>query len=516
MTSHFDTVVIGAGTNGLVTAIALARAGGKVLVVESAAQPGGALREVEFAPGFTAAPLAGSVGWMPPEVARGVGITPPARGAAAVSAPDGAGGWLQLSADPAATAGSIRRVSARDAARWAAFSGRIQRLAGFLGALYVSPPPRIDADRLGEMVALLKVGQKLRGLGKEEMVEVLRTVPMAVAELLDEWFESDLLKGTIAADAVTDLCQGPMSGGTAFNLLHHHVGAPAGAIRAVGLGDGVALVAALVERARAVGVEIRTGTSARQVVVRDDRAAGVELSSGETVTCRDVVSSLDPYRSLLELVDPVQLDPEFIQSVRNIRFRGAASKVLVALDALPALPSGFSGSISIAPSMRYLEQAYDATKYRECSEAPYLEVTFPTLTRPSLAPGGKHVAVIHVQFTPYRLRDGGSWDAIRDQVGGAAIGIVDRYLPGFTDRIRHRAVLAPVDLEREFGLREGAVSHGEMMLDQILFMRPVAGAAHYATPVRGYYLCGSGTHPGGGIVGASGWLAAQAVLQGRK
>ncbi len=515
MTRQFDTVVIGAGTSGLVAAIALARAGNKVLVVESASGPGGALREIEFAPGFRAAPLAGSGGWMPSEVARGIGIAAPARTAAPVSAPDGAGGWLQLSADPTATAGSIRRFSARDADRWGAFAGRIHRLAGFLGALYQSPAPRIDADRLGEMLALLKVGRTLRGLGREEMVEVLRTVPMAVAELLDEWFESDLLKGTVAATAVTDLCQGPMSGGTAFNLLHHHVGASPGAIRAVGHADGAALVTALVDRARAVGVEIRTGTSVRWVVVRDDRAEAVELSSGDQVTCRDVVSSLDPYRSLLELVDPIHLDPEFIQAVRNIRFRGAVSKVLVALDALPALPAGFSGTISIAPSMRYLEQAYDATKYRTCSEAPYLEVAFPTLTNPALAAGGKHVAVIHVQFTPYRLRDG-AWDGMRDQVGGAAIGIVDRFLPGFADRVRHRAVLAPVDLEREFGIREGAVSHGEMMLDQILFMRPVAGAAHYATPVRGYYLCGSGTHPGGGIVGASGWLAAQAVLQGRK
>jgi phytoene dehydrogenase-like protein len=514
MSAPFDTVVVGAGATGLVTAVALARAGTRVLVLESGTEVGGALREIEFAPGYRAAPLGGRVGWMPREVARGLGIEGTARRATAVHAPAGDGSWLEFSADPRATADSIRRFSPRDADRWNGFATRIHRLAGFLGVLYQSPAPRIEADTVGELITLLKLGRRLRGLGREEMIELLRIMPMAVADTLDEWFESDLLKGGLAADAITDLCQGPMSGGTAFNLLHHHVGAAPGAIRAVGDTDPGLLLSSLVARARGLGVEIRTGSSVHRLRIQGDRAVGVELTSGEEIGCRDVVSTLDPYRSLLELVDPVHLDPEFIAAVRNVRFRGAASKILVGLDGLPSLPERFGGTVAIAPSLVYLERAFDATKYRAMSEQPYLEIAFPTLARPALAPPGKQVAVIHAQFTPFRLRDG-TWSDRRDHLADRVIATADRWLSGFASRIRHLAVLTPVDLEREFGLREGAASQGEMMLDQILFMRPVPGCADYATPIPGYYLAGSGTHPGAGIVGASGWMAAQALLRRR-
>lgn len=512
MSVAIDAVVIGGGTSGLVAAIALAEAGRKVVVAEAANECGGLLRSVEFAPGFRASPLAGSVGWIPPEVARGIGLSVAIAPVESVFAPVGKGEWLELGADPVKTAAGIQRYAPKDAARWGAFAGLINRLAGFLGTLYVSPPPRIDVDTFGEVVSLLKVGRKLRGLGKVEMVEMLRVMPMAVAELLDEWFEHDLLKGTVAADAITDLCQGPLSGGTAFNLLHRHVGGVPGAVRARPNPSAGELIKHLIERAKAAGVEIRTGATVERITIRDDHVGGVVLRGAGEIPCGRVVSSLDPYRSVLELVDPVHLDPEFIRSIRNIRFRGAAAKVLVGLDGLPALPEHFSGAISISPSIRHLERAYDATKYGRASDDPYLEVRFPTLAG-GVAPSGRHVAVIHVQFAPYRLRDG-TWDERRESLGDRVIQLVDERLPGFASRVQAGAVYTPPDLEREFGLREGAVGQGELMLDQILFMRPVAGWSRYATPIPGLFWCGSGTHPGPGVVGVSGWMAAQAALKG--
>ncbi len=519
MANQFDRVVIGGGTNGLVAAIRLARSGSKVALVERAPTLGGTAREIEFAPGFRAAPFGTDIGWIPPDVARGVGLGSLDLVAAdpTVVAPAGEGAWLELRRDVAATAALLKRFSPADAAQWPAFCARLHRLAGFLANLYVIPAPDIDTTSLGELWGLLQVGRKLRGLGKTEMVEVLRTVPMAAAELLDEWFEHEGLKGVIAADAITDICQGPISGGTAFTLLHHHVGAALGTLRArtTPRGGPGALIGALADLARKAGVEIRTGIAVTEILVDgDDRVGGVRLDSGQDLTTRTVVSTADPRRTLLELVDPVHLDPEFILAVRNIRFRGAQAKVLLALDGLPDAPGlppeAFKGAISISPSMTYLERAYDATKYGEWSREPYVEARVPSLLQPELAPAGQHVMVLHVQYAPFKLKSG-TWDAARDGLADAAIGALERYLPGLTRRIRHRTVLSPADLEAQFGLTEGAVTQGELMLDQILFMRPVAGCARHAMPVPGLYLAGAGTHPGPGITGASGWLAAQQV-----
>ena len=508
-----DVIVIGGGSNGLVAAIALARAGNKVVVLEAAAEVGGAFRQIEFMPGFKAAPVAGDVGWLPAEVARGVGITvPPRPGPGTVAAvPLGGGKWLELKAGAEATAAGLKDWSTRDAERWPAFATRVHRIAGFLASLYGAPAPRIDASSVGEFLDLAKLGRQLKGLGKAEMIEVLRTIPMSVAELLDEWFEAEPLKGLIASLAITDLGQGPMSGGTAFNLIHAHVGVSPGTVRGMtGLAAGE-VVAALAARAREVGVEIRTGARARRILVENDRVAGVETADGAVYRAGEVVSTLDPYRSLLELLDPIHLDPDFIQAVRNIRFRGVVTKVMVALNGLPTLPSALSGVVAIAPSMRYLEKASDAVKYGQASEDPYVEVRFGA----GSAPAGKQVAVLHVQYTPYRLREG-SWDSLRDRVADRAIAVVNSHVPGFADRVVGRVAMSPTDLEREFGWREGSATHGEMMLDQILFMRPGAGWARYAMPVGGLFLAGSGTHPGPGVVGGSGWLAAQAVLAARK
>lgn len=516
MTRIFDSIVIGGGADGLVAATMLARSGSTVLLLEAQAELGGTFREIEFAPGFRAAPLAPDLGHIDAEVLHATGaMLPGAVTPDPVTIALGDGEPLLLRRSIAATVESLKGHSAKDAAVWPAFAARMQALAGFLAELYRGAPPQLETTGLADYLTRAKLGLKFRGLGRTGMVELLRSLPMPLADLLDDWFESDRLKGVLAALGVADLCQGPASGGTALNFLHRHVGAEPGVF-----GDrlrlqtgGAALIAAFAERAHAASVTIETGAEVRRLLIGDDRVVGVQLGSGEEIRCGSVVSSLDPYRSLLELLDPVHLDPEFIAAVRNIRYRGVTSIVLLALDGLPAipgLPTVPSGSILIAPTVRYVEQAFDASKYGGFSEKPVIELRFPSVTQLNLAPMGRHVAMLRVQYTPYRLRDG-DWKTMRDTVGERAIALVERHVPGFSARIRHRAVLTPTDLEVRFGLREGAVSRGELALDQMLFMRPVAGASCYAMPVPGLFLCGAGTHPGYGMTGLSGLHVARAA-----
>jgi phytoene dehydrogenase-like protein len=518
MTRAFDSIIVGGDTDGLIAAIALAARGSKVLLVDANAELGGTCREIEFAPGFRAAPLASDAGYVSPEVARMVGTMPAAAAPAdpaVISLADGEP--LLLRSQVATTAAGLKSFSSKDAEQWPVFAERMAALAGFLAELYRVPPSRIDADTAGELIGFAKLARSYRGLGSGGMVDLLHTLPMALADLLDDWFESPRLKGVLAALGVMDVCQGPFAGGTAFTLLHRHVGAQPGVFsERLSLREGTAtLVSTLAERARALGITIQTGTAIRQVLVRKGRVAGVMLESGEEIAARTVISSLDPYRSVLELLDPVHLDPQTIHAVRNIRFRGVTTKVLLALDALPSIPGTTSpptGAVIVAPDIRYVERAYDATKYGECSEEPVIELRFPSITQPGLAPAGQHVGIVHIQCTPWRLRDEES--GARERVVERALARIERHVPGFASRIRAQVVLTPADLEARFGVREGAVSQGEMMLDQILFMRPVPGLSRYATPVLGYFLCGAGVHPGAGITGAAGLLASRAAQSG--
>ncbi len=518
MSRMFDSIVIGGGADGLVAATMLARSGSGVLLVEAQAELGGTFREIEFAPGFRAAPLAPDLGHVDADVLRETGaMLPGAITPDPVTISLGDGEPLLLRRSVAATAEGLKARSVKDAAAWPSFSARMHALAGFLAALYRQAPPQLEATELADYLALAKLGLKFRGLGRKGMVELLRALPMPLTDLLDDWFESDRLKGVLAALGVADLCQGPASGGTALNFLHRHVGAERGVFGdrlRLQSGSG-SLISALADRARAAGVTIETRAEAQNLLVDDDRIVGLRLASGEEIKGDRVVSSLDPYRSLLVLLDPVHLDPELIAAVRNIRYRGVSSFVLLALDGLPTIPGTVatpSGSIFIAPTVRHVEQAFDASKYGRCSDEPVIELRFPSVTQMNLAPTGRHVAVLRVQYTPYRLRDG-DWKTMRDTVAERAIALVESHVPGFAARIRHRAVLTPADLETQYGLREGAVSRGELALDQMLFMRPVAGASCYAMPMPGLFLCGAGTHPGPGMTGLSGLHAARCAAR---
>jgi phytoene dehydrogenase-like protein len=528
----YDAVVIGAGLNGLVAAAYLAKAGQRVLVLERRKIPGGTAVTEEVFPGFRFDTCRHDTGWIPPRIISDLKLKRHGLELvdvdASVFAPHPGGGrndYLLLHHDPQRSAALIRKHSQADAEKWPAFANRIARLAGFLKAAYANPAPAVDSTSFGDLLSLARLGTRLRVLGKTEMVELLRTVPMSVGELLDDWFETDALKGVIGARGVTGILQGPRSGGTAFVLLHQQVGRPTGAFRppyAIRGGVG-SLARALAAAATSFGAEIRTGVDVVRVDTKGGRATGVVLRNGDEIAARRVVSGADPRRTFLDLCDPSRLDPDFVRAVRNVRYNGAWAKVNVALGALPAFSAlreggetTLRGTISISPSLNYLERAYDDAKYGRVSERPYLEVRIPSLADASLAAPGRHVMSIEVQYAPYHLRDGEWDDRARDALGDRVIETLAAYAPDLPGAVLHRQVLTPLDLENVFSLTEGHAYQGEMTLDQILFMRPVAGWSRYRTPVRDLYLCGAGTHPGGGIAGASGANAAREILKDRK
>jgi phytoene dehydrogenase-like protein len=371
-------------------------------------------------------------------------------------------------------------------------------------------------------MTLLGLGRRVRGMGKPDMIELLRVLPMSVAELLDDWFETDVLKGVLGAGGITGIAQGPRSAGTAFVMLHHQVGNPAGVVRGGGIRPGGAggLSVRLAAAAQALGVGIRTGAGVARIVVKEGRATGVVLENGEEMSAAQVVSTADPRRTMLGMVDPTELAPEYTRAVQNIRHRGVCAKVNLALGELPrftgADESQLRGVISISPSLDYLERAHDDAKYGAVSRAPYLEAVIPSLAEPALAPPGRHVMSVWMQYAPYRLKEG-RWDAAsREALGDRVVECLAAYAPNLRSSVIDREVMTPLDFEDAYGVPEGNLYHGEMGLDQILFMRPVPGWGHHRTPIAGLFLGGSGTHPGGGIAGGSGRLAARELLAAKE
>ena len=515
-------LIIGAGHNGLIAAFYLAKAGHRPVVLERRTVVGGAAVTEEIAPGYRCPTMAHGIGPLRASIVSDMGlngrvefIRPDPRLVALC--PDGRA--LVMSNDPGRTAEAIRAFSADDAARYPEFCRTLERLAAFLAPLLDRTPPSIDTPSGADLWDLLKSGRRFRALGRTDAYRLLRWMPMAVADLVGEWFSSDLLQAVVASRGVFGTASGPWSAGTgAVMLLDAAIdGTPGGNSVAVKGGPG-ALTAALAAAAVEAGATIRLDAPVSSVIVRDGRARGVVLADGSELIGRAVISNADPRRTLLDLVDPIELDPGFLQRIRNYRMPGTSAKVNLALSGLPAFTgvanaTDLHGRIHIGPSVDYIEKAFDASKYGEISPAPWLDITIPSLADPSLCPPGRHVMSIHAQFAPHRLAKNDDWQAARERLEKNVIATIEQYAPGISSLIEHRQVLTPLDFEAVYGLTGGHILHGEPALDQLFTMRPVLGWAQYRTPIDGLYLCGAGTHPGGGVTGAPGRNAARAIAR---
>jgi phytoene dehydrogenase-like protein len=473
-------LVIGAGVNELVAAQYLARAGRRVIMLDERLTPGDT-------------PV--TVGWIPPHIVRDLALEQHGlvihRLDPWAAAPLPAGDRLELSRDMARSIDAIRRVNPRDAAKWPVFCERMGYVAQVLAALYSSPPPDPLSRELRDLAQVAAVALRTRRLGRQAVEDLFRLLPMSVADLLDDWFENDALKGMLGAAGVMHLCQGPRSGGTAFALLHHHVGSAIGVFRPP-LSNLERVLRDL------PGIEIRRAAAVTRIHVRDHQVTGVQLASGEGISASLILSGADPKRTLLQLLDAGWLDPEFCRATKNIRARGVAARIRLGLDR----PPGFSNLV-IAPSLDYLEHAYDDAKYGRVSQQPYLEVR---------ADDGNRIEV-HAQYAPYALTDG-EWDGNRRAaLGHRAVALLSQHVAHLGTSVREREACSPRDLEDIDGFPEGQAHHAELALDQALWMRPIAGWARYRTPIGGLYLCGPATHPGGSIAGAAGANAARVVAE---
>ena len=517
-------IVLGAGHNGLTAAFYLARAGLRPIVLERRDVVGGAAVTEEIAPGFRSS-LAHATGPIREAVirdmqlARRVEFVRPDPRLIALS-PDGRA--LAFSSDAARTVEAIAPFSASDAARYQEFCATLERLGTFLRGLLEATPPSLSAPSGAELWDLLKVGKRFRALGKADGFRILRWMPMAVADLVAEWFSSDLLMAAIAARGIFGTAQGPWSAGTGAVLLLNAASDPAPGGSSVMIKGGAgALSAAMADAAKEAGAEIRTGTPVARILVRDGRAAGVVLDDGTELLADAVVANTDPRRTLLQLVEPVDLDPGFLTKIRNYRMPGTVAKLDFALSALPVFravpkPADLRGRVHIGPTIDYLEHAFDASKYGEISSEPYLDVAFPSILDPSLAPPGRHVMSVYMQFAPYKLANGRDWTSMRDTLVTTVLRTLERYAPGLAALIEGQRALTPADLESTYGLTGGHILHGEPSLDQLFTMRPVLGWAQYKTPIEGLFLCGAGTHPGGGLTAASGHNASREIIRALK
>jgi phytoene dehydrogenase-like protein len=524
MAETYDAIIIGGGHNGLICAAYLARAGRKVKLVEKRHVLGGAAVTEEVFPGFRFSVCSYVVSLLRPQIIRDLEL--PRHGLEILPlecsfAPHGEGPGLVRWPDADRTRREIARFSRSDAEVYRTFGKTMGRMAKWVKPIIDMVAPDPASFNPLELRRLKGLGDRIRGMSDADLTRFAKMMTMSSADFLDEWFEADALKAPMAVSGIIGTYLGVRSPGTAYVLLHHYMGEIDGAFRAWGFSKGGTggISLAIANAARAHGASIETGAGVLQVLLEGDRAVGVALEDGRELRAKAVVSGVDPHRTFVRLVGAKHLPSELVRDIGRFRLRGSSGKVNLAVDRVPEFKCRpgdglhLRGDIAIAPSIEYLERAYDDAKYGRWSRRPYINVVIPSLTDPSVAPPGKHIVSCFVQYAPYALEGGASeWPKHREQFGDDVVDTLEELAPGFKRSILHRQVLTPWDLEQEFGLTEGNIFHGELSLEQLFFLRPAPGVARYETPIHGLWMCASGTHPGGGIMGAPGQLAAARML----
>ena len=526
MAEIWDAIIIGGGHNGLVTAAYLGRGGLRVLVLERRPLLGGASVTEEVFPGFRISTAAYLSSLLQERIIRELDL--PSHGyyvypkdpAFFIPFPDGS--HFTMWQDRKRTCEEIAKFSAKDARVYPAYEDYVEGLAQFAEGLLLTTPPNVSRMRMSDLLQMGKLGWQLYGMTDRERMAHVKIFTQSAAHFLEEWFESEQLKVTLALDGVIGANAGPRTPGTAYVLLHHVMGKVDGHRGLWGFvrGGMGAVSGAIASAARAAGVTIRTDADVDHILIKEEQALGVVLRNGEEIHGRVLVSNADPKRTFLGMVGEAKLTPEFAQQVKNIRMDGCVMKINLALGGLPnfsALPGTgllphHKTTMHICPDLEYAERAFDDSKYGRPSKRPLLEITLPTTYDDSLAPPGRHIMGIFLQYTPYRLRDG-DWSRLKEPYADSVMDLIEEYAPGFKQLVLARQVISPVDMEEIYGLTGGNIFHGDMTIDQLFSMRPLAGWAQYRTPIRRLYLCGSGTHPGGGVMGAPGYNAAREILR---
>lgn len=521
----WDVIIVGGGHNGLVAASYLARGGLRVLLLERRPVLGGASVTEETFPGFKVSTAAYLCSLLQERIIRELDLPRygyhvyPKDPPFFTPFPDGR--HLTMWQSLKNTCEEISKFSTQDAEVYPAFDAHLERLSQFAEKMLLVTPPNFTRVGLGDLWSLGKISWDLFRMGDQDRLGQMKIFTESVADFLSQWFESEQLKVTLATDGVIGTNGGPRTPGTAYVLLHHVMGKVDGHRGLWGfVRGGMGMVSeAIASSARSAGATIHTEAEVERIWIRNGRALGVVLCNGDEIRARAVVSNADPKRTFLGLVGEKDLEPEFARQVRNIRMEGCSMKINLALTGLPrfkAIPASSSlpyhkATIHICPDMDYIERAWDDAKYGRPSKHPLLEITIPTAYDDSIAPSGKHLMGIFLQYTPYRLVEA-DWHTAKDKYADKVMDLVEEYAPGFKNLVLARQVLSPLDLEETFGLTGGNIFHGEMDVGQLFFLRPVPGWARYRTPIRGLYLCGSGTHPGGGVMGAPGYNAAREIL----
>ncbi|MFN3841137.1 MAG: phytoene desaturase family protein [Cyclobacteriaceae bacterium] len=527
MSKKYDAIIIGGGHNGLICAAYLAKAGRQVLVLEKRHVLGGAAVSEELYPGFTFSVASYVVSLFRPHIIRelelakhGYEVIP--MDCSFLPLPDGDS--LARWADSQRSRREIARFSKKDSEVYPEFSRVMTHMGKLAKAVIDHPAPNINSIHPKEIANLLRLGKAFKDLGPDLLHLNIKLVTMSALDFLDLWFESDVLKAPMSVSGIIGTFQGIRSPGTAYVLLHHYMGQLDGVFRSWGFSKGGTggVSMACARAAMSYGAEIRTEAPVKQVLIKNGIATGVVLENGDELYAKTVISNLDPNRTYLKMVGENHLEPDVLKDIRRFKLRGSSGKVNLALDSVPEFScrpgdgDHIRGDIAIAPGIDYLEKAYDQAKYGEFSTRPYINAVIPTLTDPSLAPPGKHIMSCFVQYAPYHIKEGAeNWPKYREAFGDTVVDTLAEYIPGLKDKILFRQVLTPWDLEQTMGLTEGNIFQGELSLEQLLFQRPVANYSGYKTSIPKLWMCGSGTHPGGGIMGASGELCAKTMLTSR-